>query len=37
MLGTGNFPGHRTLSDFRRRYLAGFKRLFVEMVSLTRF
>ncbi len=29
-----NFPSHRTICEFRRRHLADFKRLFVEVVGL---
>ena len=36
MLAAGNFPQHRTLSEFRRRHLKDFKRLFVQVVSLAR-
>ena len=34
VLGAGNFPSHRTICEFRRRHLADFKRLFVEVVRL---
>ena len=34
VLGAGNFPSHRTVCEFRRRHLADFKRLFVEVVRL---
>ena len=34
VLGAGNFPQHRTLSEFRRRHLADFKKLFREVVCL---
>ena len=34
MLAAGNFPQHRTLSEFRRRHLKDFKKLFVSSVSL---
>ena len=30
----GNFPQHRTLCEFRRRHLADFQALFVEVVGL---
>ena len=36
MLAAGNFPQHRTLCEFRRRYLKDFKRLFVQVVRLAR-
>ncbi len=36
VLGAGNFPQHRTLCEFRRRHLADFKELFVEVVRLAR-
>lgn len=34
MLGAGNFPKHRTISEFRRRHLGAFEKLFVEVVRL---
>ena len=34
VLAAGNFPSHRTICEFRRRHLADFKRLFVEVVRL---
>ena len=34
MLGAGNFPKHRTISEFRRRHLGAFERLFVEVVRV---
>ena len=34
MLAAGNFPQHRTLCEFRRRHLADFQALFVEVVGL---
>ena len=34
VLAAGNFPGHRTICEFRRRHLGDFKRLFVEVVRL---
>ena len=34
VLAAGNFPGHRTMCEFRRRHLADFRRLFVEVVRL---
>ena len=36
VLGAVNFPQHRTVCEFRRRHLADFKRLFVEVVALAR-
>ncbi len=36
VLGAGNFPQHRTLSEFRRRHLQDFEQLFVEVVCLAR-
>ena len=36
MLGAGNFPKHRTISEFRRRHLSAFEELFVEVVRLAR-
>ena len=34
MLAADNFPSHRTICEFRRRHLADFKRLFVQVVQL---
>ena len=34
VLAAGNFPGHRTVCEFRRRHLGDFKRVFVEVVRL---
>ena len=34
VLAAGNFPQHRTLCEFRRRHLADFQALFVEVVRL---
>lgn len=34
VLAAGNFPSHRTICEFRRRHLADFKRMFVEVVRL---
>ena len=34
LLSAGNFPQHRTICEFRRRHLADFERLFVEVVRL---
>ena len=36
MLAAGNFPQHRTICEFRRRYLQDFKKLLVEVVRLAR-
>ena len=36
MLTAGNFPAHRTMSEFRRRHLEDFRKLFVEVVGLAR-
>ena len=36
VLAAGNFPGHRTICEFRRRHLSDFKALFVEVVRLAR-
>ena len=36
VLAAGNFPQHRTLCEIRRRHLADFKRLFVEVIGLAR-
>ena len=36
MLGAGNFPNHRTICEFRRRHLAQFQALFLEVVRLSR-
>ena len=36
VLAAGNFPQHRTVCEFRRRHLADFKKLFVEVVCLAR-
>jgi transposase len=33
VLGSDNFPSHRTISDFRKRHLPEFKRLFVQVVQ----
>ena len=34
VLAAGNFPSHRTICEFRRRHLADFKGLFVEVVGV---
>ena len=36
VLGAGNFPQHRTVSEFRRRHLEDFERMFVEVVRVAR-
>lgn len=36
VLGAGNFPAHRTLSDFRQRYLSEFREIFVQVVQPAR-
>ncbi len=36
VLGAGNFPAHRTLSDFRARHLEELAALFVQVVRLAR-
>jgi transposase len=33
VLGSDNFPAHRTISDFRKRHLPEFKDLFVQVVQ----
>ena len=33
VLGSENFPAHRTISDFRKRHLAEFNDLFVQIVQ----
>ena len=35
-LVAGNLPAYRTISEFRRRHLADFRKLFVEVVGLAR-
>ena len=34
MVAAGNFPAHRTISEFRRRHLEEYRKLFVEVVGL---
>ena len=34
VLAAGNFPQHRTVCEFRRRHLANFERLFVDVVRV---
>jgi transposase len=36
VLGAGNFPAHRTISDFRAFHLKEFSELFVQVVRLAR-
>ena len=36
MLAAGNFPRHRTICEFRRRHLSDFRRLFLEVVRVSR-
>ena len=36
MLAAGNFPAHRTMSEFHRRNLEDFRQLFVEVMGLAR-
>ena len=36
MLGAGNFPKHRTICEFRRRHLKDFRKLFLEVVRVSR-
>lgn len=36
VLAAGNFPHHRTICEFRRRHLADFQALFVELVQIAR-
>jgi len=36
VLGAGNFPAHRTLSDFRALHLAELAELFVQVVKMAR-
>jgi transposase len=33
VLGSDNFPAHRTISDFRKRHLPEFRELFVQVVQ----
>jgi len=34
VLAAGNFPQHRTLCDFRKRHLADFKSVFVQVIRI---
>ncbi len=34
LLAAGNFPAHRTISDFRQRHLSEFRDLFVQVVQM---
>ena len=36
VLGSENFPRHRTICEFRRRHLEEFERMFVEVVRVAR-
>jgi transposase len=36
VLGAGNFPDFRTISDFRKRHLGALKGMFVEVVDICR-
>lgn len=36
VLGAGNFPDHRTISDFRKIHLKTFADLFVQVLQLAR-
>lgn len=36
VLGTENFPAHRTISDFRARHIEEFETLFVQLVVMAR-
>lgn len=36
VLAAGNFPKHRTICEFRKRHLADFKSLFVQLVQIAR-
>jgi transposase len=36
VLGSDNFPAHRTISDFRHRHLPEFRELFVQVVQTAR-
>ncbi|MDE8939208.1 transposase, partial [Klebsiella pneumoniae] len=36
VLAAGNFPAHRTLSDFRALHLTELENLFVQVVQLAR-
>ena len=36
MLGSANFPAHRTISDFRKLHLEEFGNLFVQVVRMAR-
>ena len=34
VLGADNFPQHRTICDFRKRHLADFKAVFVQVIRI---
>ena len=36
VLGAGNFPAHRTISEFRKRHLVDFEAVFVQVVRIAR-
>ena len=36
VLAAGNFPAHRTIAEFRQRYVAAFETLFVQVVQIAR-
>lgn len=36
VLAAGNFPSHRTICDFRKRHLADFKALFIQVVQIAK-
>jgi len=35
-LAAGNYPAHRTISDFRQRHLSSLESLFVQVVGIAR-
>ena len=36
VLSAGNFPAHRTISEFRKRHLEDFESIFVQLLSIAR-
>ena len=36
VLSAGNFPAHRTISEFRKRHLKDFESIFVQLLSIAR-
>lgn len=36
VLSAGNFPSHRTISEFRKRHLEDFESVFVQLLSIAR-